>query len=441
MTEQKTGEDGLRIVRLTAANVKRLKAVDITPDGDVVRITGKNGAGKSSVLDSIAYALGGKALIPAEPIRKGEDSAQVEVDLGSIIVCRRWTRSNTYLEVTSPNGAVFKSPQKLLDELAGRLTFDPLEFTRLDAKAQRAALLGLLGIEAEIVRLDSDRKLYYDVRTKENRKLADAKGALASIPKPPADTPDSPVDVAALAKEYEAAERAIESINDLRTNAKRAADRVAAMESVGDRLRDEAKRIAEQIKANDDELVGARKNADEASEKVSSREVPDTKAIRDRLTAAESINANVMVRHRLHELGVLVAAHAAESEKLTECIKNIDDQKSAILCNAQWPVDGLGFDDDDDEHYSGITLNGVPFEQASSAEQLRTSLAIGMAMNPKLRVLLIRDGSLLDSDSFELIRKAAGDRGYQVWVETVNDGEPVGILIEDGQVAKAAGME
>jgi recombinational DNA repair ATPase RecF len=123
----------LKLVELRAENVKRLKAVRIKPDGNIVQITGRNAQGKTSVLDSIWYALQGRAKCD-RPIRDGAESAEVEVNLGDLIVKRKWTDKGSYLSVENLEGAVYKSPQAILDKLVGELTFDPLAFTRMTAK-------------------------------------------------------------------------------------------------------------------------------------------------------------------------------------------------------------------------------------------------------------------------------------------------------------------
>ena len=138
----------LRILRFQAENFKRLKVVSITPHGNMIQLTGANGSGKSSVLDAIYAALAGKGAAPTVPIREGEESAVITLDLGRIKVTRRFTEHNTSLVVESEDGAVFPSPQTMLDKLVGSLTFDPLEFTRLSAKEQRAALGKLAGRNA-----------------------------------------------------------------------------------------------------------------------------------------------------------------------------------------------------------------------------------------------------------------------------------------------------
>ncbi|MGN8821735.1 hypothetical protein ACTNC1_12740, partial [Atopobiaceae bacterium HCP3S3_A4] len=97
--------------------------------------------------------------------------------------------------------------------------------------------------------------------------------------------------------------------------------------------------------------------------------------------------------------------------------------------SATFPVEGLGFDE------TGVTFKGVPFSQASSAEQIRVSLAMAMALNPTLRVIRILDGSLLDDDSMQMVADAAKEGGYQVWIERVSDPSESAIVIEDGEVS------
>jgi hypothetical protein len=128
--------------------------------------------------------------------------------------------------------------------------------------------------------------------------------------------------------------------------------------------------------------------------------------------------------------GELIEAET-EAAELEADIAAVDAAKAEALRQARFPVPGLAFTAD-----GGVTLNDLPLEQASSAEQLRVSLAMGIALNPRLKVLLIRDGSLLDETSMRLIAEMAEQAGAQVWIEIVSTGG-VGIVIEDGQVAGA----
>jgi hypothetical protein len=103
-----------------------------------------------------------------------------------------------------------------------------------------------------------------------------------------------------------------------------------------------------------------------------------------------------------------------------------------MIEGASFPIEGLSFD------ATGVLYNGLPFAQASSSEQLRVSAAMAFAMNPEFKVILIRDGSLLDSHSREMLRQMAEESDAQVWMEVVGKNEQPAIIIEDGRVKEIA---
>ena len=116
---------------------------------------------------------------------------------------------------------------------------------------------------------------------------------------------------------------------------------------------------------------------------------------------------------------------------MTKSLESLDADKASAIAGASYPIDGLAVTDD------GVALQGIPFSQASSAEKLRTSVAIGLALNPGLPVLLIRDGSLLDLSNLEAVAAMAESSGAQLWIERVGDGEEMSVVIEDGSVRGA----
>ena len=153
----------MRIVSLDVENVKRLKAVHITPDGLVVQITGKNANGKSSVLDSIAMALGGATETCDVPLRHGAEKGKVIADLGDLVVTRTFTKAGGgTLTVANKDGARYQSPQAILDRLVGKLTLDPLAFSRMPAKQQLETLKQLVGLDFSA--MDRDRAEVYAAR-------------------------------------------------------------------------------------------------------------------------------------------------------------------------------------------------------------------------------------------------------------------------------------
>ena len=116
------------------------------------------------------------------------------------------------------------------------------------------------------------------------------------------------------------------------------------------------------------------------------------------------------------------------SAAYTAKIEALDKQKNDAIAAAKFPVAGLSFTD------TGVLYNGIPFSQCSSAEKLRVSVAIAMAGNPKLRVIRITDGSLIDSKNMAIIESLAKENDYQIWIEKVDESGSVGVYIEDGQI-------
>jgi len=424
----------MKIVRLTAANVKRLAAVEIEPDGNVVEIRGNNAQGKTSVMDSIAAALGGKALCPKDPIRHGESTASVTVDLGEYVVTREFTKKSTTLRVESANGAVYKSPQAILDKLVGSLTFDPLEFSRKKSADQREALLGLLGLREQLDTLDAEENGAYENRRLAN-KQAKASSAAAMCITVPDKTPEQPISVAELTAELNQAIEQKHANDEKRRGLEECKQDCGRLwidiETMQGRVAEARTHLAE-LEQAEKQLRATYKDEcklrDERTALVDSLADPDTDAIQARIATAEETNAHVarLRERRKHEQEA--EQREREAAMYDDAVQGVRDKRRKLLDGAAWPVDGLGFAD------GSVTYNGVLFEQCSSAEQLRVSLAIAMEMNPKLRVLLIRDGSLLDDDSLRTIYETVGERDYQLWIERVGDDGQASIVIEDGQV-------
>lgn len=394
----------MKIIELRAENVKRLTAVDITPDGTLQVVGGRNAQGKSSVLDAIWLALGGKKASrdTAQPIREGQDKASVTLDLGELVVTRTWTHSSSKLTVQSADGATFKSPQTMLDNLVGQLSFDPLAFTRQSPREQRDALIDLVDLDVDLDALDHERQQAYDQRTQVGR---DGK-AIGDVTVDDS-LPDEEQSASQIVAELQAAQETNREIVEAqRTREARA---------------EEIQRLEKRIYECQNEIAEAQRAAD--------RTPYDTADISGRLEAVEETNAairaNSHARQRAAQRDELREAYA----DLTAKIEGLDKQKADALAAADFPVDGLAFD----EH--GVTYNGVPFSQASTAEQIRVSLAMAMALNPKLRVLRIMDGSLLDDEAMNAIRESVEENDFQLWIERVGSADEGAVIIEDGEAA------
>lgn len=397
-----------KIIRLQSTNYKRLKAVEITPDkdGNLVIVAGKNGQGKSSVLDSITAALGGvNAKTTPKPIRDGEDRAEIVLETEDLVVTRRFTPSGSTLKVTSPDGATYPKAQARLDDLLGKLSLDPLAFTQLSDRDQLATLLDLVELPFDPAELDAQRKAVFERRTEVNRQVKDAEARVKGFT---VTEKVEPVSVADLLTEY------------------RAEQAVAEKQEADLRRADE---VAEQIGELEQRLAELRATRDELANTISGHRDLHLDRIQGQIDNAEQINAQAREFKAYEEARDRLEGAQHDAEKLTFELARIDKTKAEGLAAARFPIPGLGFED------GGVSYQGVPFKQASSAEQLRVSLAMAIALNPSLRVIRIADGSLLDADNLALIESMAREHDFQVWIEMVDDSGERGIVIEDGEVA------
>ena len=416
----------MRIIALHASNIKRLRVVDITPDpsSPIVPVTGRNAQGKSSVLDSIWLALGGRdaAKSTDRPIRDGESKAEVTVDLGDLVVTRSWTANDkSYLRVTAKDGRRYSSPQQVLDDLVGRLSFNPVSFMAMHPKEQVATLLDLLRLPIDIPAMDVQRAKLYDQRTEIGRRLDALKGQLSGMTSPPPDLPAEEINAADLLREMQAATNQRAANDQLMRDLERATERVEQTEQLITDLENKlasAKEILDKDQADVARLL----------EKIASIEDPDTAALENRIASVETVNQAIRAEHLRQSVAADLQGHEDRYAKLTQAIADIDEDKAKAVREAHMPIAGLGFTMD------GLVYNNVPLKQASAAEQLRVSVAMAMALNPKLRVIRITDGSLLDADNLAIIADMAMDNDFQVWVERVADEKGIGIHIEDGSV-------
>jgi DNA repair exonuclease SbcCD ATPase subunit len=416
----------LRVLALRAENYKRLTAVEIRPDGDVVLIGGRNAQGKTSVLDAIYAVLKGGAAAreTVQPIRDGQDTAVARLEIGDehgnvvYVATRRWTKDDAgSLTVESSDHARFSSPQKLLDGMLGTITLDPLAFTRMDAKKQLATLLDALGdsLGFDPAQLDAERKGVYERRTQVGQRVTQLTGQLAGYPEPDPALPADEVSASALVAQVDELTRqnrqidaAIDTARRARVEQTMAEDALAAAQAAVEAAKT---RASESIAAA--RALGDRK---------------DPQPILDQLDQIDTVNAKVRAQRDRAAVAAELSDRKQEQAQHTLKLEEIDRKKADGIAAAKLPVPGLGFDAD------GVTLNGIPFSQASTAEQIRVSTALAMAGNPAIRVMRVDGGESLDSDSLAIIEQLAAQHQYQVWISRVDESRSVGFTIEDGEV-------
>jgi hypothetical protein len=405
----------------------------------------------------------------------------VRLDLGEFVVTRTFKVKDggevtTQLRVDAAAGGRMDKPQALLDGFLGTLTFDPLAFTRMKPKEQAAILRALVPLSVDFDQLDALSRRDYETRTDLSRDVKLKRAQLEGMPSEKVE----PVDADALVAQVRDAEGRNRQLQEARAGQARQTQEWSDAHATLEKLEAERQPLLDRLNAEQSTLVSGQEAAleqfleDQKEALKRFRETQDSNRLAldrrraEQLGGLESRTAET--RQKAERLAGLVAAQTqigpdadisallqqvqdaqqvnmraqawgnrqkladsvTELEKqvaaLTEAMDAREQAKAAALAEAAMPVPGLSFTAED------VLFNGIPLTQASSAEQLRVSCGIAMAANPKLRVLRIQDGSLLDEHGMELLAELAAEKDFQVWIERVSDSGDVGIVIRDGSV-------
>jgi len=410
-----------KIIQLRAENFKRLKAVTINTNGHIQEIRGANGEGKSSVIDSIWAALGGKKACPEQPIRQGEKQAVIQLDLGDLIVTRTFTPKDSYLSVKNKDGATLADPQKMLDGMIGAVSFDPFEFARKSAKDQAKMLAQVAGLD--FAQMNAERKVAYDARTEANREVKRFDMLHKTKEQELEGLDESQFTALITIDDVLAEQKAAQEQHDTLAQMKREND---AIESRITFIRNELQKLSQELAELTPICDGGFAKIVEAE-----KSLPDLEVIANKLRNVNNHNETVRA---FAEANSLLAQYREASKQADEHdvkIMQIDREKQLQIEKAQLPIEGLLFDE------NGIYLNNIPFDQCCASEQLKISVALAMKLNPTIRVIRINDGSLLDSKSMDTIRELAEAEDFQVWIEIVDEStDGPGVLIQDGSIVE-----
>jgi hypothetical protein len=409
-----------RLVKLEVSNIKRIRYALIHPDGTVVTVGGLNAQGKSSLLDAISMLYGGKNATPPMPLRKGETAGFIEGTEDNGVVTRREITAKGKNALTVRKGEAFpaeRGPQGICDAKTGPLSFDPLAFFRTDAKAQHEAMRKLAGID--FTELDAEIKTAFDERTMVNREVAALEARVKAAPTY-ADAPKEMVSAADMLTEIER----LEWNNRQRVSKEGEVQKIAS----------DYKALRIKIEGLQAELAALGEKGKAASEDLKAMpRAEDTSEARQQLQNIEALNNNVRANASAEAIKAELLDKELKSGELTKAINVAKLKKDRVLKDAKFPVKGLSLGD------ACVTYNDIPLEQASQAEQLRISAMIGFALTPKdggLRVMLIRDGSLLDTENRAMFAKMAEENDTQCWIEVVGtDGD---VVVQDGEIVSTA---
>lgn len=401
-----------QITEATLSNFQKVSYAKIVPSGNLIILAGKNGAGKTSTNDGLEATLTGhNGRNIKRPVKDGHGKATIEIQLsdGSTLI-RGYTPSGTTLKGKDAEGNKFG--QKELDARISSLGIDGRKFISMGEKDQLKALLSIVDLPFDPAALDAERKRLFDERANVGR---DGK-AIGDVSVDDS-LPLEETSVAALLEEYRAAESLEQSQRDDRECLTGAHVEIS-------RINDEIAKLIELRSAHE-------KDVDKLREKISNHApMPDVPAIRVRIDGAEesnaAIRANNMARAQAKHKENLRASYEALTAKLAE----IDKRKADGLAAAEMPIEGLTFDEE------GVLFQGVPFSRASGREQLIVSCAMIMATDPEIRVIVIRDGNVLDMEGMQLLQDMAEATNFQIFIEIVaEDAGDHEFYFADGELA------
>jgi hypothetical protein len=424
---------------LQVENFKKIKVLALAPKGNVIKISGANASGKTSTLDAIQLALVGARGGPSAPVRQGAGRGQVKIDLGDFIVTRMWSEGGDAkgeMWIEAKDGMQYPSPQKVLDNLMGKISFDPLAFTRMEPKAMRFELRKLLGVDEALDELKAKEQVDYQTRRERNTYLEQLQAQRRGLDFPEG-LPAKKRDIDAMTQEL--ADVSTHNVSIEREKTRRD-EMQRALNEQNERIKTKQQRIADLEKELrvmrgelDDEATLERERREAMGKLKPLAQPKNAQTLGDEIAAARAINLAIERKLEAEAKDVEIKRVSTEVAKLSRAIDEHRQKQSDIIAKAKYPVEGLGFSDD------GVIYNGLPFEQASNAEQIKVSIAMGMAGNPKLRVMRIKDGSLLDDASMTIVEKMAEDEDFQIWLEMVDTTGKVGVYLVDGEIAAVDG--
>ena len=414
----------IKITSFEAENVKRVKAVQFQPsENGLTIIGGNNKNGKTSVLDAIAYAVGGEKFKPANFTREGSAiPGKVRITLNNGLIVER-SGKNSALKVTDPSGQ--KAGQKLLNEFIEPLALNLPKFMNSSDKEKSETLLQIIGVGDELARLDKEESIAYGERTLIGRD-ADKKSKLAEALEYYADAPEELVSVSELIRQQQ-------EILARNGENQRKRERVKEITFEKHRIYDEAQRLEQQIA----DLQARLEERRQAYEKVTEDEaiaMKDAAELHDESTAEiEASIANIEEINRRVRANNTKAIAVDEAEQLrheyesmTAKIESIRDARKALLDGADLPLEGLGVSD------GALTYNKQAWSDMSGAEQLIVSTAIVRRLNPECGFVLMDKLEQMDMDTLKEFGAWLEAEGLQVIATRVSTGEECSIIIEDG---------
>lgn len=425
--------DVLKINQLEIENVKRIKAVKIRPsDNGLTVIGGNNNQGKTSVLDAIAWALGGNRFKPSEATREGSMiPPNLHIVMSNGLVVERKGKNST-LKVTDPNGQ--KAGQQLLDEFVSQLALDLPKFMEASGQEKAQTLLKILGIGEQLTVLEQEEKELYNERLAIGR-IADQKEKYAKEQPFYTDVPRELVSASELIKEQQSIlarngenQRKRDMLNDITINKHRVFDEIQRVDKQIEILQNQkAQLVKEYDQRVEDEKI--------AMKTVMELQDESTAELEASISNIEEINRKVRANLDKEKAEDDALMYRNQYAELTRKIDDARDRKMKLLDAAELPLPELSIREGE------LVYKGQKWDNMSGSERLVVSTAIVRKLNPKCGFVLLDKLEQMDMKTLKEFGQWLESEGLQAIATRVSTGDECSIIIEDGYVVSQKQLE
>lgn len=407
----------VKIAALEAENVKRIKAVALTPSPTGLTIVGgNNNQGKTSVLDALAWALGGEKFRPTAAVRDGALAPpHLKVILSNGVVVERKGK-NSSLTVTDPTGQ--RSGQQLLNAFVEPLALDLPRFMQASDKDKADTLLNIIGVGDALTGLDREIKALYDRRTVIGQIGAQKRHAAEELTEYP-DAPSEPVSAIELIQQQQ--EILLHNADNQRKRMK-----LAQLEEQEKQLGRRVQELSQELEMVEHQLTAVQQDVQDATKTVAQLQDESTAELEQSIRNVEEINRQVSANLAKSKAQDEAERYAQEYTALTEQIKAKRTARMDLLNGADLPLTGLGVED------GSLTYNGKHWQDMSGSDQLRVATAIVRRLNPDCGFVLLDKLEQMDSSTLQAFGQWLEQEGLQAIATRVSTGEECSIIIEDG---------
>lgn len=410
----------VKINKLELENVKRVRAVALEPTTNgLTVIGGRNGQGKTSVLDAIAWALGGEKFRPSMAQRKGSVlPPSITVTLSNGLIVERKGKNAT-LKVTDPSGS--RRGQQLLDEFVEKLALNLPKFMEAGDKEKAATLLNIIGVGPQLAEIEQRENALYQERLMVGR-VADQKSKYAAEMPQYEGVPEDIVSASELIQ----AQQDVLARNAQRQQWAREYDAILAQrERVDSQIAETMARLMD-LQQRAGELA---RRAEEAQKSPAELEMESTEALEKSIAEIDTINAKVRANLERARAVDEAREYTRQYDALSVQIDEARAEKRALLEGAALPLPGLGVEN------GALVYNGQAWDCMSSSEQLKVATAIVRKLNPECGFVLLDKLEQMDAQTLAEFGAWLEGEGLQVIATRVSTGEECSIIIEDGMVA------